>query len=250
MHEADMHDDNMFLTITYDDEHLPKNKSLNKKHIQDFMKRFRQEIGKKVKYYMCGEYGEKTARPHYHFIIFGYYPTKQDMYYCSYSSGRRRFASRTIEKLWKFGNNVVEEVNRLTCEYTAKYIQKKLYGEEAEKMYIGVEAPFSLMSKGLGLNYLGEHLDEIIDRGIVQEGVKLSLPRYYIQKLKPFTDLWYLPAIENGNTAIKQRLGDIVKAEKTKKIYNLCEVKRMKDEDSRQRERLLNKWASMYDPVF
>ena len=73
VHEAQLHSENSFITLTYNDDHIPRDGSLNKKHFQDFMKRLRKSIApKKVRFYHCGEYGPKLLRPHYHAILFGH----------------------------------------------------------------------------------------------------------------------------------------------------------------------------------
>ena len=64
-----MHMFNSFVTLTYDDDHLPEYNSLNYKHFQDFMKRLRKSHNG-VRFYMCGEYGEDFSRPHYHALLF------------------------------------------------------------------------------------------------------------------------------------------------------------------------------------
>ena len=56
-----------FLTLTYDDSHI---KDLNKRDLQLFLKRFRKSTGFELAYYINGEYGESTFRPHYHAIFF------------------------------------------------------------------------------------------------------------------------------------------------------------------------------------
>ena len=73
MHEAEMQDNNSFITLTYDDQNLPRHGSLDKTHFQKFMKRMREHLSPlKIRFYHCGEYGEKYTRPHYHSLIFGY----------------------------------------------------------------------------------------------------------------------------------------------------------------------------------
>jgi len=70
-HESMMWEENCFATLTYDDEHLPKNSSLDKRDLQKFFKRLRKKYEpKKIRYYACAEYGEKSFRPHYHAAIF------------------------------------------------------------------------------------------------------------------------------------------------------------------------------------
>jgi len=88
-HEMQMHSHNCFITLTYSDDYLPRDGSLNVKHFQDFMKRFRRRVTDpddryfvsedfKLRYFHCGEYGSATFRPHYHAIVFGYdFPDKR-----------------------------------------------------------------------------------------------------------------------------------------------------------------------------
>ena len=78
VHEAAAYDCNAFITLTYDEENLPADGSLNYDHFQLFMKRLRKAIEpNKVRFYMCGEYGEENGRPHFHACLFGYdFPDK------------------------------------------------------------------------------------------------------------------------------------------------------------------------------
>ena len=72
VHESQLHAVNSYITLTYDDFHLPDNYGLEKDALQKFMKRYRKMFGKGIRFFGCGEYGEETSRPHYHLIIFGY----------------------------------------------------------------------------------------------------------------------------------------------------------------------------------
>ena len=72
IHESVYWEDSVFLTLTYSDDYLPKNGSLDKRQLQLFIKRLRKSLnGRSIKYFACGEYGDNTERPHYHLIIFG-----------------------------------------------------------------------------------------------------------------------------------------------------------------------------------
>ena len=66
-----MHPHNAYITLTYNDDHLPANGSLQPRDLQLFWKRLRKARTPGIRYYACGEYGDQTARPHYHAIIFG-----------------------------------------------------------------------------------------------------------------------------------------------------------------------------------
>ena len=77
MHEFETNDKvGEFITLTYNNENLPKGKTLDHEDVKLFFKRLRRKIerrtGKRIRYFICGEYGPKTKRPHYHAIIFGY----------------------------------------------------------------------------------------------------------------------------------------------------------------------------------
>ena len=63
LHELSDYDDAVFVTLTYDEDHIPSNQSLKKSDLQKWFKRVRKEIEpKKIRYFACGEYGEKRCR--------------------------------------------------------------------------------------------------------------------------------------------------------------------------------------------
>ena len=70
MHEASLHSENCFVTLTYGRDKLPPDGSLEHRDFQLFMKRLRRHFGKTVRFYMCGEYGPLNFRPHYHACLF------------------------------------------------------------------------------------------------------------------------------------------------------------------------------------
>jgi len=133
MHEASLHQENMFITLTYSDEHMPKNHGLNHQHFQDFMKRYRRYLdykhNKKIKYYMCGEYGDNFGRPHYHALIFGHrfddlVKYKKDLW-----------LSQKLENLWGMGFTPIGNITLQSAAYVARYIMKKMTGNEADAHY-------------------------------------------------------------------------------------------------------------------
>ena len=72
VHEAQMYEDNAFITLTYSEQNVPPDGFLEKQHFQKFMKRLRRHFAPKtIRFYMCGEYGEEFGRPHYHALLFG-----------------------------------------------------------------------------------------------------------------------------------------------------------------------------------
>ena len=69
--EASLHEVNCFLTLTYDDEHLPEGNTLEPSHLTLFIKRLRERFRPNaIRYFACGEYGDRSERPHYHLVVF------------------------------------------------------------------------------------------------------------------------------------------------------------------------------------
>lgn len=169
-----------FVTLTYDSRTVPISENgfmtLRKKDYQDFMKRLRLLCpGVKLKYYCAGEYGSKRKRPHYHAIIFN----------C--------VDSELYNKAWGLGDVVVGTVSSNSIAYTMKYIDKphskRLFARDDR------DTEFSLMSLGLGKNYLTDavkqfHQADISRLYVVKDGgYKVSMPRYYREKIFSDSDL-------------------------------------------------------------
>lgn len=165
--ELDYWDAASFITLTYDEENVPLDRSLNKKALQDFFKRLRRRLGdKRIKYYAVGEYGDLNYRPHYHAIIFG----------CDDKA--------IIEDCWTFGFVKVGSVTHDSIQYVTGYITKKLFGDMAESVYGNRVPPFSLMSQGLGLRFVQDHAEQLkLNLGFTLGGVEQGLPRYFVKKL-------------------------------------------------------------------
>ena len=175
----------MFLTLTYDDDHVPDNGSLRKKHAQDFIKRLRRQMEyyndtRKIRYFLCGEYGPQTQRPHYHAILFNLSLSDND--------------KQLIKEQWPLcdwsnphiSNNSFGTVTPDSIQYVAAYIDKKFSGDLATQEYVdkGREPVFKLASKGIGRDFCDLHGDQLYDNLYTTlKGVKMSLPRYYCKRL-------------------------------------------------------------------
>lgn len=199
MHEAQLHEDNCFITLTYDDDHLPADQSLNKTHFQSFMKALRREIGhKKIKYYHCGEYGEKTSRPHYHACIFGYdFPDRK---LWKVSNDIPIDTSAILGRLWKKGFTSVGNLSFDSAAYVARYCLKKINGNLREKPnektgltpyervhlqtgeIIEVEPEYATMSRrpGIGRDWFERYRSDVYPSdNIIVKGYEQRPPRYY-----------------------------------------------------------------------
>lgn len=194
----------VFLTLTYDNDHCPWSQfdengipmygTLNKRDCQLFMKRLRKRYQDvKIRFYLAGEYGSKTLRPHYHAIVYGFglYDFKDLRCIGRNELGQAYYVSEDLAKIWNNGFVLVANVSWKTCAYVARYITKKLTGQKAvEYAERNVIPEFSLMSRkpGIGSRYLEENPDcldfENINLSTPEGGLKIRIPKYYIRKLE------------------------------------------------------------------
>lgn len=151
--EAKSWPENCFITLTYDDNHLPKHKSLMPKDLQLFFKRLRKSLGdKKIRYFACGEYGEKTQRPHYHAIIFNHDFKDRYRTVCSDTVSYVGI-SKELADLWPYGFSSVGNMTFEAAAYVARYCLKKYYGDPAKVAahYNGRKPEFVVMSRRPGI---------------------------------------------------------------------------------------------------
>lgn len=196
MHEASLFDDNCFITLTFNNEHLARNKSLVGSDFQNFMKRLRKFISpRQVRFFHCGEYGAKHARPHHHAILFGYdFPDKVLHRNPSSSKEFPVYVSAILNKLWTFGFSTIQSVTEDSCSYVARYVLKKfnesgLYGldkEMAQAQFYGDRKPeYITMSRnpGIGSKWYDKYRDEIYRDGcVIYKGFSIKAPKYYDSK--------------------------------------------------------------------
>lgn len=190
--ENQMHAQSIFLTLTYDDEHLPLDNGLCYRDIQLFNKRVRAH-GVPFRFFVCGEYGERTLRPHYHMCLFGWRP--DDAAKCnSVFSEHDVYKSATVERLWGKGFAEFGEITPASAAYTASYALKKSKGDDKtgryERVHLhtgeirAVEREFAHMSlkPGIGYEWLQKFHPEVFNSGHdairVGNGFK-PVPRYF-----------------------------------------------------------------------
>lgn len=171
--ESLYHDDNYFITLTYDDEHLPSDGLLYRRDVQLFLKRLRKRIGS-FRYFGCGEYGGKTHRPHYHLILFG--AKLPDLK----SIGAGLFESQIMKEVWPFGFNTIGFVTYSSCNYVATYTTKKVLDPMGD--YCG-EFCMSSTNPGIGYQWCKDHLKTVLDYdsvfGDFGNTKCMKMPRYF-----------------------------------------------------------------------
>jgi len=191
IHEAQMHEKNSFITLTYSDEHL-KSPKLIYSDFQNFMKRLRKTQNAPVGVFVTGEYGDKTKRPHWHAIIFNWYPADAIPFRIT-DRGDRVYTSETLSRLWPYGFAELASVTFESAGYCARYAAKKLvHGRDDTNEF----TPISRKSckHAIGKKFLEKYWKNIFDHGAVfiqksdGEIVETSIPRYYekwLQKNQP-----------------------------------------------------------------
>lgn len=194
MHEASLHERNCFLTLTFDEDHVPSDYSLNVVTFQKFMKRYRKMFGP-VRFFHCGEYGELNFRPHYHAIIFGH--DFDDRIQCDLRTQNALFVSPSLQKLWPFGRATIGDVTFESAAYCARYITKKVTGDLADTHYERVHSvtgeiykvspEYTTMSRrpGIGRGWYDKYHSEVFPQDrVIARGVESKPPRAYEQLLE------------------------------------------------------------------
>jgi len=205
MHEAQLHDENCFITLTYNDESLNNNYSLQYEDFQSFMKNFRHHVfrkyGKKIRFYMAGEYGEKFGRPHWHACIFGFnFPDK--VLLKKTPSGSYIYKSNDLEGLWPYGHSSIGDVTFESAAYVARYIMSKAVKStmspdewkwvntysDLETGEIKERRPeFNKMSlkPGIGYEWYKKYTADVYPNDyVVIRGKKVKPPKFYDKKYK------------------------------------------------------------------
>lgn len=192
MQESEMHDTNSFITLTYNSKNYPEDGSLSKDTIQLFIKRLRDKIDKRIRYFLCGEYGENFNRPHYHACIFGYdFPDKKLI---TISNGGHLIygESELLQNTWPFGFHSIGKLTFESAAYVARYCTKKITGKgnEQEIWYDGRLPEFALMSTGknkneinggLGKRWIEKYANDVLstDKIIIRKNLQCRPPVYY-----------------------------------------------------------------------
>lgn len=188
--ESQLYDANAFITLTYNDEHLPLIDSglptLRPDDLQKFLKRLRFRFSpQKIRFFGAGEYGDTTLRPHYHVCLLGFqFP---DLLPFSSDGVNPLYISQSLVDVWSHGHCIVGNLTFESAAYVARYCCKKITGKDASSHYQGRVPEFCRMSRrpGIGLAWYEQYQSDVypLDEVIVN-GRKCKPPRYFDEKFR------------------------------------------------------------------
>lgn len=218
--EANTWQNNCYITLTIDDDHMPSDYGLDKKMIQNFKKRLREkycglesiiydgEIIRPIRTFECGEYGDEPAilgsplgRPHFHIILFNF--KFDDVYFWKYNDkGFPVYRSPKLEALWPCGFSIIEEFDIGVAMYVSGYVEKKRHGHD-EVFYVHPltgeirlpEYSQSSTCPGMGYFYFKKYNKEMYANGndfiMPKSGQKFHLPKYFDKLAERFEVVGY-----------------------------------------------------------
>jgi hypothetical protein len=187
MHEAQLHEANAFITLTYDEAHTPDR--LDYTDFQRFMYRIRKKKGP-VRYFAAGEYGKENNRPHWHAILFG----------CAFEEptqlGAQLYRSTELEELWTKGYSSIGNVTYESAAYVAKYIVKKAARQTVDLATGEIEQLKEIghmsTNPGIGAKWLEKYWPEVYearDAITLKGGTQMKPPRYYDKRMNKMNEI-------------------------------------------------------------
>lgn len=200
--ESFLHDNNSFVTLTYEQGFLPDGGNLRKEDVQKWLKKLRKAYGQKIRYLGCGEYGEGNWRPHYHLILFGY-----PQCWAPPPAHVKRYSKCTcppcvmIQETWHQGFSDLRPAERKCIQYVCGYVTQRRTKKYKDKLGGRVpEFPLYSNRPGIGALAMRNIADALTcDQGareilklqdiphVVRVGNKLiQLDRYMRFKLRQF----------------------------------------------------------------
>ena len=192
VNEAQLYNNNCFITLTYSDKYLPSDYSVSVREMQLFMKRLRKRYDHKIKVLYCGEYGETTLRPHYHGILFNH--DFDDRVLHSINNGVQLDVSETLTKIWNKGHTTVGDATFESAGYVARYCTKKITGEGAEAHYTRIHPitgkvvkvqPEFLKGSSIGKEWFKKYSSDVYPSDfMITRGHKCRPPKYYDKLLE------------------------------------------------------------------
>jgi len=191
MHEARMHESNVFVTLTYREEDLPDETGLAPTDLSGFIKRLRKTQNAPISFFGCGEYGERTQRPHYHALLFGV--DFLDRHSGPHSGKPSVWRSESLDDIWGLGNTEGGSVTMASATYVAGYIRKKMKRRDFARAnpitgeLLAEEFARMSLRPAIGRRWIAKHWRDVYPRDfVVVDGVEAKPPRYYDKWMDEF----------------------------------------------------------------
>lgn len=221
-HEAQMHKENSFLTLTYNDEHLPPGGTLRPRDMELFIKRLRAALApRQIRFYQCGEYGDEDKRAHHHMILFGEDFHFDRKFFKTSKSGEKIYISEVLNDIWKNGYATVQDFTYKTASYVARYAIKKITGPPAKEHYERVDMrtgePYQLVPEcatmslrpGIGAEWFKKyHSDVFPSDEVIIKGKTQKPPKYYSVLYERMNPEGFKKLRQKRAKDAKQRAGD------------------------------------------
>lgn len=202
--ESKAHDQNSFITLTYNDENLPLNSqgtpTLVKRDLQLFIKRLRNRLPQKLRYYGVGEYGTNGSRginPHFHVCLFGADERAAEAIHDSWQTETGGGTHETHS----LGHTYTGSLTPQSAAYVAGYVQKKSKYNNDMYEELDITPEYATMSQGIGRASV-EDIAKILETypealtptgdvpySLTHAGRQLPLGNYLREKLREKLDL-------------------------------------------------------------
>lgn len=184
-----------FVTLTYDEQHLPENHELSREHLREFTNRLLNNLAhSRIRYFRdldlvylaCGEYGKNTHRPHYHLLLFSRKFIPHNLL--------RTFESTILDR-WDYG--IIKDFScgrssGACCKYVTKYITKQFYYNNFDNKTV---KPFVCCSRRPAFGASPEIVDKYRDAvtnstdGTIyvlpnsSKAIRISVPKILVDKI-------------------------------------------------------------------
>ena len=202
IHEAQMHHESQFLTLTYDDQNVPDGHNLDFQHLTEFWREIRRDAPEAIRYMAAGEYGGQTSRPHFHAIAFGLAAPDRQVWGRN-NRGEMLYTAESIQKYWPHGRVVVADVTYETCGYVAGYMLKdtRTMDKDKSRPYTVIDSKTGIETErvkpkgrystrpGIGASWFEKYHGDCFPKGnvhIIKNGKAqtVPVPEYYWRLLE------------------------------------------------------------------
>lgn len=212
--ECSQYSENCFITLTYNNEFCPRT-GVSRREVQLFVKRLRKALyPRRIRFFACGEYGKRFSRPHYHIIVFNWYPSDA-WFFQRDSSGVELFRSPLVESVWSKGFSSVGKVTFDTALYCAKYMNKYMF--DNRKLTDIYNPPFVQMSNRPGIGFDCVYCADLVSDRIYRNGRSIKIPRYYLKVME--RDGVFLDGFKERRQAQGEQVSALVNLYEKRKMY-------------------------------